>query len=151
MMRLKASTDLDIEILQGKIKKTAEQAAFKSASRLARMFKDNISSGYVSPPMGANAIWQWLSDSYWKDIGMPTPAEHPGMVMTGFLLSSVKVEEIESTKYEVSVNAPYAVALEYGGTAPPRPYAEPAVLFFDKTNVVEKIVGDLLEKVFNDI
>jgi hypothetical protein len=116
-----------------------------------KMLKSNLKSGYVRVPKGATEIWQWLSDNYWMSIGSPSFAEHSGMEITGNLINSVRVHMINESTFEVIVDNEYAVRLEYGDlntNLPPRPYAEPAVFFFEETEVVGNLVEQHLKDVF---
>lgn len=151
MIRLSDKSVLDLKMLGSKLKGLARNVAAKSSKELAKTIKTNLESGYVRPPKGATEIWQWLSDSYWISIGSPSFAEHSGMEITGNLINSIRVHMINESTFEVVVDNEYAVRLEYGDlniNLPPRPYAEPAVFFFEETEVVGTLVEQHLKDVF---
>lgn len=151
MIRLSAKSELDLKMLGSRQKTLAKKVAAGSAEELANIIKANLKSGYVTAPMGADEIWQWLSDNYWRSIGSPSFAEHSGMEITGNLINSIGVRMINDTTFKVVIDNEYAARLEYGDmiiNLPPRPYAEPAVLFFRETGIVNKLVEQHLKDVF---
>lgn len=150
MIRLHAKSDVDLRSLGQKMRSMATKVGEEAVREIGNTVKRNLSVGYTSAPEGESEKWTWLSDEYWRSIGKPTPAEHSGMRMTDDLMKSIKTDMIDDTTFELLIDSEYAAVLEYGGgnNIPPRPYAEPAIHFFEQSGAIEDIIDKHLGDVF---
>lgn len=150
ILRVKGDLGVQLGSLQGRIKKGLNDAASESADQLVKMVKDNISRGFVDLPWGEKE-WQPLSDKYAKSIGADTPASHPGLIITGALLSSVKSIQYGDGKFEVVVTDPKAELHEYGvGNNPKRPFFRPAYFAFRESGMANDILEEHISGAFDN-
>lgn len=130
-----------------KIKRPKSTAAGKAAEVFADIVRANIRHGYVSL-LGSDDKWKPLWEDYEDRVGWD-----PGQVRTEDLLNSVEVKDMGDGSFEVVVNDPKAVLLEYGGFAtrrdgtpvPPRPFFRPAVHYFEHNNIANSIMIEEVE------
>lgn len=150
MMRVKGDLGVQLGSLRGKIRKALNSAASESADQVVKMVKDNISRGYIDVPWGDDN-WPWLTEKYAKSIGADTPASHPGLIITGAMINSVKAIQHGNGKFEVVVTDPKAELHEYGdGDNPKRPFFRPAYLAFREGNMAQDIIEEHISEAFDD-
>lgn len=124
-----------------KIKKGSNTAAGKAAEVLASIIRTNIRSGYELLLGGEK--WTPISDMWLKQVGYD-----PGQYRSGDLLRSVRVNDLGDGTFEVSVDDPKAMILEYGQYhVPPRPFFRPSVHYFEQHGIAETV---LIEEMTGD-
>lgn len=150
MFKITPDVEQQIDRLTRKLSSTVKEANGESAVKLFDVVKENIRRGYRDEVLGLNSSWKWLSEQYWEMLGRPTKDEHPGLVLTGQLLESVRIEEKED-RFIVKVTDWKAIVHEYGlqKDLPARPFFGPATFHFEEKEIAKKILDKNIKRVLS--
>jgi len=152
MIEISPTSIRDFKAKGKEITEALQKAMSESADSLVNIVKNNIKSGYLKAPLGASKNWQFITDPYARSIGVePGDVDaHPGLVITGEMLSSVK-KTVSKDEAKVSVDNWKAVIHEYGTTEiPPRPFFNPATFYFKNKKISKDMIDKYLKEVFNN-
>ena len=153
MIEISPTSIRDFKAKANKIKEGLKKAESESADRLSDIVKNNIKLGYLKAPLGSDKNWQFITDSYARSIDV-TPGDvnaHPGLVVTGEMLNSVK-KKVSKDGTTVLVDNWKAVIHEYGTVdLPSRPFFNPATFYFKNTNTSKNAIDKHLKEVFTDV